>query len=125
MNFAFCGINYEPIYSGVSAGVFDTDDYVDVLELGPEGCRIERHGVFVLEHNCHDVVADMTLAHQLMRINKSSCIHVPKCTHLLLILRLERQHGADVEHDLIAVNLCEQRMRPSQLICIQIGVTVR
>ena len=54
-----------PVRCVVGVGVVHAHDDEDVLEVRADGFGRERQRVGLLEHDRHDVVADVTLAQQL------------------------------------------------------------
>lgn len=42
------------------------NDDEDMLEMGADGLWGEGQGAWLLEHDCHDVVSDVSLPQQLM-----------------------------------------------------------
>ena len=59
-----------PVIGFVSAGLVNLDDDEDMLEMGADGLWREGQGAWLLEHDCHDVVTDVSLPQQLTEQNR-------------------------------------------------------
>lgn len=50
-----------PVIGLVSTGLMNLDDDEDVLEMRADGLGSEGQSAWLLEHDCHDVVTDVSL----------------------------------------------------------------
>lgn len=50
-----------PVVSFVRTGFVNLDDDEDVLEMRSDGLGSEGQGARLLKHDCHDVIADVSL----------------------------------------------------------------
>lgn len=64
-----------PVVGVVSAGLMDLNDDEDMLEVGADGLWSEGEGARLLEHDCHDVVTDVSLPQQLMKPNRDTEVY--------------------------------------------------
>lgn len=48
------------------------NDDEDMLEMGADGLWSERLGSWLLEHDCHDIVTDMSFPQQLTTQNRDT-----------------------------------------------------
>lgn len=53
----------------------DLNDDEDMLEVGADGLWSEGEGARLLEHDCHDVVTDVSLPQQLMKPNRDTEVY--------------------------------------------------
>lgn len=64
-----------PVVSFVSAGLMNLNDDEDMLEVRADGLWSEGQGAWLLEHDCHNVITDVSLPQQLMEQNRDTEIH--------------------------------------------------
>lgn len=51
------------------------NDDEDMLEVRADGLWSEGQGAWLLEHDCHNVITDVSLPQQLMEQNRDTEIH--------------------------------------------------
>lgn len=61
-----------PVIGFVSAGLMNLNDDEDMLEMRADGLWSEGQGAWLLEHDCHNVITDVSLPQQLMEQNRDT-----------------------------------------------------